>query len=182
MLETCNSVPSSVNSNPSTYFKKVVWPLLPCMRISFCFPASPVSHRSTNAEMFERLFEEIEDLASNAVLHMQAKKSTHGNAVMKQEKEISNISRALPKLGNTILPWELIHTHAGHLEAHLKSIADFLLPGEGVWWKVTDGGCIEFLMALMNQISESKDLLCTISAPPTWRKSMAIWSPAGTSA
>ena len=64
----------------------------------------------------------IEDLASNAVLHMEAKKSTHGNAVMKQEKEIRNISRALPKLGNTILPRELIHTHAGHWEAHLKSI------------------------------------------------------------
>ena len=116
-----------------------------------------VSHRSTNAEMFERLFEEltdvtrktwnrkIEDLASNAVLHMQAKKSIHGNAVIKQEKEISNISRALPRLGNTILPRELIHTYAGHWEAHLKSIADFLLPGEGVWWKVTDGECIEFL-------------------------------------
>ena len=115
-----------------------------------------VSHRSTNAEMFERLFEEltdvtrktwnrkIEDLARNAVLHMQAKKSTQGNAVMKQEKEISNIGRALPKLGNTILPRDLIHTHAGHWEAHLKSIADFLLPGEGVWWKVTDGECIEF--------------------------------------
>lgn len=75
-----------------------------------------VSHRSTNAEMFERLFEEltditrktwnrrIEDLASNAVLHMQAKNVTCGNTVIKQEREISSLSKALPKPGNTILP------------------------------------------------------------------------------
>lgn len=76
-----------------------------------------VSHRSTNAGMFERLFEEltdisrktwntrIEDLATNAVLHIQAKNAHHPNtAMMKQEKELSNISKSLPKLGNTVLP------------------------------------------------------------------------------
>ena len=115
-----------------------------------------VSHRSTNAEMFERLFEEltditrktwnkkIEDLASNAVLHLQAKTARGFNAVVKQEQEISNISKSLPKLGNTILPREIIHTYAVHWEAHLKAIADFLLPGEGVWWQVIEGECVEF--------------------------------------
>lgn len=89
-----------------------------------------VSHRSTNAEMFERLFEElsditkktwnnrIESLVSNAVLHMQAEKTSGGNTaatcIIRQDKEISNMSNALPKLGNTVLPKDVIHTYAGH--------------------------------------------------------------------
>ena len=119
------------------------------------------SHRSTNAEMFERLFEEltditrktwnnrVESLVSNAVLHMQAEKTSGGNTavtcIIRQEKEISNISKALPKLGNTVLPKDVINTHARHWEAHLQSIADFLVPGEGVWWReIEDEDCIEF--------------------------------------
>ena len=93
-----------------------------------------VSHRSTNAEMFERLFEEltdisrktwnrrIEDLATNVVLHVRAKNAHHPNtAVMKQEKELSNISKSLPRLGNTVLPRETIHKYAAQWEAHLKA-------------------------------------------------------------
>ena len=104
-----------------------------------------VSHRSTNAEMFERLFEEltdisrktwnrrIEDLATNVVLHVRAKNAHHPNtAVMKQEKELSNISKSLPRLGNTVLPRETIHKYAAQWEAHLKAIAGFFLPGESV--------------------------------------------------
>lgn len=65
--------------------------------------------------------------------------------IIRQEKEISNISKALPKLGNTVLPKDVINTHARHWEAHLQSIADFLVPGEGVWWrKIEDEDCIEF--------------------------------------
>ena len=110
--------------------------------------------------MFERLFEEltditrktwnrrIEDLVSNAVLHKQAEKITEGNAtstcIIRQEKEITNLSKSLPKLGNTVLPKEVIDKHAGHWEAHLRSIADFLEPGYGVWWKETEEECIEF--------------------------------------
>ena len=76
------------------------------------------SHCSTNAKMFERLFEEltdiirktwniqVENLVSNAVLHMQAVKTSGGNTavtcIIRQEKEISNMSKGLPKLGNTV--------------------------------------------------------------------------------
>ena len=83
------------------------------------------SHRSTNAEMFERLFEEltditrktwnnrVESLVSNAVLHMQAEKTSGGNTavicIIRQEKEISNTSKALPKLGNAVLPKYVIN-------------------------------------------------------------------------
>ena len=76
------------------------------------------SHCSTNAKMFKRLFEEltditrktwnnqVENLVSNAVLHMQAVKTSGGNTavtcIIRQEKEISNMSKGLPKLGNTV--------------------------------------------------------------------------------
>ena len=71
--------------------------------------------------------------------------------IIRQEKEISNISKALPKLGNTVLPKDVINTHARHWEAHLQSIADFLVPGEGVWWReIEDEGPeeIEFCFKL----------------------------------
>ena len=72
------------------------------------------SHRSTNAEMFERLFEKlsdittktwskrIEDLSTNAILHLQAEKSNPvNNCILKEEREISKMAKSLPKLDNT---------------------------------------------------------------------------------
>ena len=114
------------------------------------------SHRSTNAEMFERLFEKlsdittktwskrIEDLSKNAILHLQAEKSNSGaHYIVKEEREISKMAKSLPKLENTILLKCDLETYAGDWGAHLKLIADFLTPGEGVWWKETED-CIEF--------------------------------------
>ena len=78
---------------------------------------------------------------------MQAKKTSGGNtAFIRQEKEISNMSiKAPPKLENTVLPKDVIINHAGHWEAHLKSIAHFLIPEGGVWWReIEDEDCIEF--------------------------------------
>ena len=55
------------------------------------------------------------------------------------------MSKAPPKLGKTVLPKDVINTHARHWEAHLQSIADFLVPVEGVWWReIEDEDCIEF--------------------------------------
>ena len=36
------------------------------------------------------------------------------------------------KAGKIVLPKDVINTHARHWEAHLQSIADFLVPVEGV--------------------------------------------------
>ena len=115
------------------------------------------SHRSTNAEMFERLFEKlsdittkawskrIEDLSRNAILHLQAEKGNTGSeCVLKQEREISKMAKSLPKLGNTIILKSELELYADDWAAHLKLIADFLKPGEGVWWKEMEDH-IEFL-------------------------------------
>ena len=114
-----------------------------------------VSRRSTNAEMFERLFEKlsdittktwnkrIKDLSKNAILHLQGEKSNPGSQnILKHRREISKMAKSLPKLDNTILLKSDIENYAGHWAAHLKLIAAFLKPGEGVWWKETED-CIE---------------------------------------
>ena len=80
---------------------------------------------------------------------MQAEEISGGNkaatCITRQDKEISNMSKALPKLGNTVLPKDVINTHAGHWKAHIKSIADFLVPGEGVLWReIEEEDYIEF--------------------------------------
>ena len=115
------------------------------------------SHRSTNAEMFERLFEKlsdittktwskrIEDLSRNAILHLQAEKGDTGSdCVLKQEREISKMAQSLPKLSNTIILKSELELYADDWVAHLKLIADFLKPGGGVWWKEMEDH-IEFL-------------------------------------
>ena len=97
-----------------------------------------VSYRSTNAEMFERLFEKlsditsktwskrIEDLCSNAIFHYEAEEE-HGNTkvVANEEKVISKLAKSLPRLGNTVLPKQFLHKYADDWGAHLKLIADF---------------------------------------------------------
>jgi hypothetical protein len=105
-----------------------------------------VSHRSTNAEMFERLFQKlsditnktwsrrIEDLAANAVLHIQVENANQeSHTIIKEEREISKLAKSLPRMENTVLTKPFIEKYAGDWEAHLKNISDFLEPGEGVW-------------------------------------------------
>ena len=118
------------------------------------------SHCSTNAELFERLFEElanitsktwknqVENLVSNGVLHMQAEISGGNKAatcITRQDKEISNMNKALPMLGNKFLPKDVINTNVGHWKAHIKYIADFLVPEEGVLLReIEEEDCIKF--------------------------------------
>ena len=106
--------------------------------------------------MFERLFDKlsditvktwskrIEDLSKNAILHFQAEKSNSGSdCILKEEREISRMAKNLPKLENTIILKTELGNYAGDWAAHLKTIADFLEPGEGVLWKEM-GDQIEF--------------------------------------
>ena len=114
------------------------------------------SHRSTNAEMFERLFEKLsdittktwskrmKDLSTNAILHLQAEKSNPvNNCFLKEEREISKMAKSLPKLDNTSLLKSELEKYAGDWAAHLQLTSDFLKPGEDVWWKEVDDS-IEF--------------------------------------
>ena len=114
--------------------------------------------RSINAEQTERCFDQIvditkktwnkqiEDLAANAFLHFQAEEHIKGkaDAVQVQEREIKKISSYLPKLGNLVVRKEVMLKQAKEWQAHLKQIADFLVPGPGVWWDWTQDDGVEF--------------------------------------
>ena len=81
----------------------------------------------------------IEDLSTNAILHLQAEESNPvNNCILKEEQEISKMAKSLPKLDNTILLKSDLDKYAGDRVAHLQLILDFLKPGEGVWWKEVD--------------------------------------------
>ena len=78
----------------------------------------------------------IEDLPRNAILHLQAEKANAGSdCILKEEREISKMAKSLPKLDNTVILKTGLEKYADDWAAHLKLIADFLKPGEGVWWK-----------------------------------------------
>ena len=91
---------------------------------------------------------QVENLVSNEVLHMQAEISGGNKAatrITRQDKEISNMNKALQMLGNTFLPKDVINTHVGHWKAHIKYIADFLVPEEGVLLReIEEEDCIKF--------------------------------------
>lgn len=109
--------------------------------------------RSINAELFERFFEQIEnitkstwsrrleDLVPNAFLHIEAERSVSGKDITatfaKQEHEISKLGKSLPTAINTTIPKQFLVKQSRIWEAHLSTISDFIKPGEGVWWEWT---------------------------------------------
>ncbi|KXJ06972.1 hypothetical protein AC249_AIPGENE76 [Exaiptasia diaphana] len=126
--------------------------------------------RSINAEQTERCFDkisditkktwnkQIEDLASNAFLHVQAEELTRGDKdeVQIQEKEIKKIACHLPKLSNIVVEKEVMVKRAKEWQAHLMQIADFLVPGPGVWWKWEANGSVEFFDSSKEPDSKAK--------------------------
>ena len=136
------------------------------------------SHRSTNAEMFERLFEEltditrktwnnrVESLVSNAVLHMQAEKTSGGNtAVTCIIRHQSWETQFYPKMSST----HMLGT--GRLTFSLlltSSYQEKEFGGEKLRMKTV----LSSLMVLRKLNSGSKDLPFTTFAPPIseWRR------------
>ena len=45
---------------------------------------------------------------------------------------------------NTVIPIEMIQQHRAAWQALLETIADFLILGQGVWWRILEDGNIEF--------------------------------------
>ena len=59
----------------------------------------------------------------------------HADDAGQQEAEISKLADVLPHPTNTKIPLKLIRSHPHDWQAHLQCISDFLLEGEGIWWK-----------------------------------------------
>ena len=104
------------------------------------------SPRQTYAEQDERYFSGLKGISSttssreanhiieNGMLRcqMEMEKKLTNDPYNKQESNISRrAKRCLPHL-NTVFDIEIQKSH--HWKAYLEKIADFLLPGQGVWW------------------------------------------------
>ena len=122
---------------------------------------APIQHRiialrSTNTEQQERHFSTFlsVSLATSSrrpgesitpgMIRMQAEmKQGERNAIQEQESQLGRLSKCLPKAENSIIPHRILLKYPYAYQAHLERISDFLLCGEGAWWRHTVSG-IEF--------------------------------------
>lgn len=65
------------------------------------------------------------------------------SAIQEQESRLGKLSKCLPKPENSIIPHRIILKYQSAYQAHLERISDFLLCGEGVWWRHVAKG-VEF--------------------------------------
>ena len=116
-----------------------------------------VSGYTRLAENEERQFKHLRELATCTNRHpedvarqlferLQLKQATSSNNnFVKENNRIEKKANELTFLNNdTEFTDNFIENHQQAMQAHLQRIADYLLPGEGVWW-VRDGDRIRFL-------------------------------------
>ena len=116
-----------------------------------------ISGSASNAEDEERVFNKIKRITANTssnhpghiignlfirfqVEQKHAKDLKEDNEAKTVQHEISKLYNAMDKLPNTVVPYEFIARKPRVWQAHLERIADFLLPGEGVWWSQEEEG------------------------------------------
>ena len=122
---------------------------------------APIQHRiialrSTNTEQQERHFSTFSSVSlatssrrpgesiTPGMIRMQAEmKQGERNAIQEQESQLGRLSKCLPKAENSIIPHRILLKYPYAYQAHLERISDFLLCGEGAWWRHTVSG-IEF--------------------------------------
>jgi len=117
-----------------------------------------ISGKSANTEEEERQFNTLQgvtkltnrrpgDVITPSLVRLQAEQqmaeTRQGNAVKAQESQISKYHKALPVFPNTIVHRYIVKNPKEY-QAHLQSISDFLVRGEGVWWQHIASG-VEFL-------------------------------------
>ena len=116
-----------------------------------------VSMRSMNTEDQERMFGQAKaitkatscnrpnEILTNIIQRVQMESGSHKMEVTdKGESEVNKLSRTIGPRCNTIYSDSFIKKHAAQYQAHLERISDYLLPGEGTWWKHSAAG-VEFL-------------------------------------
>lgn len=85
------------------------------------------------------------EIVGNSIIRYQAecKLNDKGATVRRQQSRVSEASRSLPEFPNTTFSKDFMQHHRSDYQAHLQRLGDFLLPGEGVWWTMTESG-VEF--------------------------------------
>ena len=54
---------------------------------------------------------------------------------VRQQANISKLAECLPERTNTHVPIAMIKKHSREWQAHLQQISDYIVEGEGVWWR-----------------------------------------------
>ena len=124
-----------------------------------------ISGRSANTEEQERVFNSINNITrttssnhadhiiGNVFIRIHAEKEFKADQSVTsdaQEAQVSKLASSLPDFGNTVIPKQMLVRNARPWQAHLERICDFLLVGEGIWWRRCQNGDIEFLDAKGN--------------------------------
>ncbi len=124
-----------------------------------------ISGRSANTEEQERVFNSInnitrmtssnhpEHIIGNVFIRVQAEKELkveQPSTSDTQEAYVSKLASSLPNFGNTVIPKQMLAKNYRPWQAHLERICDFLLAGEGIWWRTCNNGDIEFFDAKGN--------------------------------
>ncbi|CAB4005601.1 Hypothetical predicted protein [Paramuricea clavata] len=136
-----------------------------------------INGRSSNVEEQERAFNTIKNitkgtssnhpnqLIGNILVRMQAegKLKDYQNVVCNQQKQVTKLANALPSFGNSTFSHTFLVKHSKSWQAHLENISDYLLHGEGIWWKKTENGSIEFFDAVETQTVDQRALYSTTS-------------------
>ena len=123
---------------------------------------APIQHRiialrSTNTEQQECHFSTFSsvslatssrrpgEIITPGMIRMQAEmKQGERNAIQEQESQLGRLSKYLPKAENSIIPHRILLKYPYAYQAHLERISDFLLCGEGAWWRHTVTGIVFF--------------------------------------
>ena len=116
-----------------------------------------ISLRSLNAELQERAFGQAnaicrstsnyhpDHIVNNVVVRFQIEANREKeNLLSTQNSVVSGLARELQPFTNTVLPSSLLENNAAQVQSHLERVSDFLLHGQGIWWKKVNEG-IEFL-------------------------------------
>lgn len=107
-----------------------------------------INTKSVLTEQEERSFGNLRRISSatsnrkagwvvdNAVIRFKAQQnsSDNVNSFIRQDSSIKQQARLLPKQPGTTIPSQLLHENPSLVQSHMERIADFLEPGENIWW------------------------------------------------
>ena len=83
----------------------------------------------------------LNEVITNIILRVQMEAAQDGD---RDESDVNKLSKAVGPRPNSSFSNTLMAKYPQQYQAHLGQISDFLLPGQGVWWKYVAHG-VKFL-------------------------------------
>lgn len=107
-----------------------------------------ISEKTTNRKQGQ--------IIENCIIRFNAKQNTsedRTNSFQKQDSNISKQAKLLPERSRTIFSNSLLNKNAQLVQDHMARIADFLLPGENIWWHRDEDGDTVFYDSCTDPLS-----------------------------